>query len=129
MKNLKLCFQAFSQDKLNVKVENLKTDSISAMILLSEREDVLWICWKHISMMETLNLFMQTQLLKKLYLKRNNKLVKELEELKNISGKEERNRTYLPTYIRPGSYGTKTPYIRTDDSFYREKQHYFGKTR
>lgn len=55
-----------SNDKLNVKVENLKTDSISAMILLSERERRLMDMLEHISMMKTLNLFMQTQLLKKL---------------------------------------------------------------
>lgn len=78
------------KDKLNVKVENLKTDSISAMILLSERERRL------MDMLETYKyddalkaLYGNTSVEETLILNGNNKLIKTLETLKNISGKEE----------------------------------------
>ena len=79
-----------SKEKLNVKVENLKTDSISAMILLSERERRL------MDMLETYkyddnlkSLYGNTAVEETLILNGNNNLVKALEKLKDISGKEE----------------------------------------
>ena len=79
-----------SKDKLNVKVENLKTDSISAMILLSERERRLMDMLETYKYDENLkSLYANTAVEETLILNGNNKLVKELEELKNISGKEE----------------------------------------
>ena len=79
-----------SKDKLNVKVENLKTDSISAMILLSERERRLMDMLETYKYDENLkSLYANTAVEETLILNGNNKLVKELEELKNISGNEE----------------------------------------
>lgn len=79
-----------SKEKLNVKVEYLKTDSISAMILLSERERRL------MDMLETYKyddnlktLYGNTVVEETLILNGNNKLIKTLESLKNKSGKEE----------------------------------------
>ncbi len=78
------------KDKLNVRVENLKSDSISAMILLSERERRL------MDMLETYKyddslkaLYGNTSVEETLVLNGSNKLIKTLEELKNIPGKEE----------------------------------------
>ena len=85
-----MCIRDSSKDKLNVKVENLKTDSISAMILLSERERRLMDMLETYKYDENLkSLYANTAVEETLILNGNNKLVKELEELKNISGKEE----------------------------------------
>ncbi len=77
-------------DKLNVKVENLKSESISAMILLSERERRL------MDMLETYKyddslkaLYGNTAVGETLILNGSNKLIKTLESLKNKEGKEE----------------------------------------
>ena len=79
-----------SKDKLNVKVENIKDSSISAMILLSEKERRL------MDMLETYKyddnlkaLYGNTIVEETLILNGNNKLIKALEELKNKPGKEE----------------------------------------
>ncbi len=78
------------KDKLNVKVENLKTDSISAMILLSERERRLMDMLETYKDDESLqSLYSNTTVEETLVLNGNNKLIKSLEELKNIPGKEE----------------------------------------
>ena len=78
------------KDKLNVKVENLKSSTISAMILLSERERRL------MDMLETYKyddnlktLYGNTAVEETLVLNGSNKLIKALEELKNKPGKEE----------------------------------------
>ncbi|HIW25693.1 MAG TPA: molecular chaperone HtpG [Firmicutes bacterium] len=79
-----------SKEKLNVKVENIKDSSISAMILLSEKERRL------MDMLETYKyddnlktLYGNTVVEETLVLNGNNKLIKALEELKNTAGKEE----------------------------------------
>ncbi|MEA4971961.1 Chaperone protein HtpG [bioreactor metagenome] len=77
-------------DKLTVKVENLKSESISAMILLSERERRL------MDMLETYkyddslkSLYGNTAVGETLILNGSNKLIKILKDLKNKTGKEE----------------------------------------
>jgi len=77
-------------DKLNVKVESLKSESISAMILLSERERRL------MDMLETYKyddslkaLYGNTSVGETLILNGSNKLIKALQDLKNKTGKEE----------------------------------------
>lgn len=79
-----------SKEKLNVKVENLKTDSISAMILLSERERRLMDMLETYKYDESLqSLYSNTVVEETLVLNGNNKLIKTLTELKDKPGKEE----------------------------------------
>lgn len=77
-------------DKLNVKVENLKSDDISAMILLSERERRLQDMLEAYNYDDSLKaLYGNAAVEQTLILNGSNKLIKALEALKNTAGKEQ----------------------------------------
>lgn len=77
-------------DKLTVKVENLKSESISAMILLSERERRLKDMLESYKYDDSLKaLYGDTAVGETLILNGSNKLIKLLEDLKNKTGKED----------------------------------------